>query len=85
MFKMQDTGDICDRSSIVTSILTVRGECREAGTGDRILKSDLCRNGNLVTPCTTISNLSTHPGNDLRVYIDFGRNRRPEYTSLLGC
>jgi len=60
------------------SLLSVRGECRHMS-----LRSDLRQNRHLVTPCTTLSNLSTHPGTDLCVYIDFWRSRPPEYTSLL--
>ena len=78
LFRIQDTWDICDRPSMVMSLLSVRGECRHTS-----LRSDLRQNRHLVTPCTTLSNLSTHPGTDLCVYIDFWRSRQPEYTSLL--
>ena len=78
VFRIQDTWDICDRPSMVMSLLSVRGECRHTS-----LRSDRRQNRHLVTPCTTLSNLSTHPGTDLCVYIDFWRSRQPEYTSLL--
>lgn len=65
---------VCGRPKIVMSLLTVRGECLEAGTDHRDMITGSCT--------TTVTNQPTHPGN-LRVYIGSWRSRQPEYTPLL--
>jgi len=47
LFRIQDTWDICDRPSMVMSLLTVRGECLEAGR-HMSQRSDLRQNRHLV-------------------------------------